>query len=167
MQNKTEIGDTWLATHLDWPKIQNIGNNICWQRCEPIGTLSLATLEDILAVSLKIKYIHLAGAILEIKIRALHLLGMCSTAWAKHPALYTLVIFEIRSHFLPKPVWTIVLLFYTSHCYWDDRHVPRLPLLRWGFSQTFLPGLVWNYYSPDLSLLQSLKLQVCTTMPSY
>jgi hypothetical protein len=51
------------------------------------------------------------------------------------PALFTVVILEIGSCFLPRLAKTVILLFYTSSHSWDDRHVPPHPaffLLRWG-----------------------------------
>jgi hypothetical protein len=61
-------------------------------------------------------------------------------------ALYSLVSFEIRSHFLPRSTWTRIFLFYVSHSSWYDRQVPQCPVLFCFFhqdrvSQTFLPGL--------------------------
>jgi hypothetical protein len=36
--------------------------------------------------------------------------------WVSHDAvLFALVIFEIGAHFVPKPAWTVVLLFMPSH----------------------------------------------------
>jgi hypothetical protein len=64
-------------------------------------------------------------------LRALHLWGRCSIAWATPPNLFTLVILDTRSYFLPRPAWTIILLFYTFCFNWDDRHVPSHPTFFW------------------------------------
>jgi hypothetical protein len=72
--------------------------------------------------------------ILGFELRALHLLGRYSTSWLMPPVLLFLVIFEMESCFLPKQVWTTVLLFYTFCHSWDDRYVTPCPAfpLRWG-----------------------------------
>jgi hypothetical protein len=31
---------------------------------------------------------------------------------------------EIGSHFLPRPIWTMILLVYAFLCSWDDRPAP-------------------------------------------
>jgi hypothetical protein len=93
------------------------------------------------------------------ELRTLSLLGKCSTSWATPLDLFSLVILEIGSHFLPKLAWTLILLFYASHYTWDDRHVPPCPtFFHWdGVLQTFfLPRLVWNYDPPYLSLPSTL-----------
>jgi hypothetical protein len=113
--------------------------------------------------------IFLAWLGLELKV--LCLLVKHFTTWAMPPALFSLIIFEIESHFLPRPV---ILLFYTSHCHWDDRHVTipsflLLLLLRWRllnfFFFFFCAGM--ELRSPNLSLLYSLWWQVHATVLSY
>jgi hypothetical protein len=52
--------------------------------------------------------------------RASHLQGRYSTFWAMLPALFTLVILKIGSYFLPKPTWTVILLFCVSQHCWHD-----------------------------------------------
>jgi hypothetical protein len=49
--------------------------------------------------------------------RASHLLDRCSTVWAIPPALFALVILEVRAHFLPRQTWTTILLF-AYHLTW-------------------------------------------------
>jgi hypothetical protein len=56
------------------------------------------------------------------ELKAIHLPGRPSTPWATPLALFALAVLMIRSHFLPKLDWTVILLFKASlHC-WDDRH---------------------------------------------
>jgi hypothetical protein len=72
------------------------------------------------------------GAVLGFELSASCLLGRCSTAWAIPSALFALVCLETGSYFLPRQAWTLILLFYTSHCSWDDRHTPpSCYWLRW------------------------------------
>jgi hypothetical protein len=47
----------------------------------------------------------------EFELRASHLLGRSSTAWAMLPAFFALVILQIWSHFLPRLAWTMIFLF--------------------------------------------------------
>jgi hypothetical protein len=48
---------------------------------------------------------------------------------------------ERGSHFLSRPVWTMILLFYTSLCIWDNRSIPPHPAVGWdGVSQTLFQG---------------------------
>jgi hypothetical protein len=71
-------------------------------------------------------------------------------------ALFALVILEIDYCFLPKPIWTVILLFYASHCSWDERHMPPHPAffpLRWGLVN--FCKLAWNHDPLDLSLPSS------------
>jgi hypothetical protein len=70
------------------------------------------------------------------------------------PVLFTLVIFEIGSHFLLRLTWTMTLLSYTFHYNWDDRHAPPYSAIGREEGLTkFLSGLASNYSSPDLHLL--------------
>jgi hypothetical protein len=52
---------------------------------------------------------------LRVQLRALCLLGRCSTTSAVPPAPLALVIFEIGSCFMSWPVWTIIFLFVLPH----------------------------------------------------
>jgi hypothetical protein len=45
------------------------------------------------------------------ELRTFYLLDWSSTVWATPPALFTLVILEIRSCFLSWLAWTTILLF--------------------------------------------------------
>jgi hypothetical protein len=70
--------------------------------------------------------------------------------WAPPPALFTLVILDTGSHFLPRPAWTLIVLLYTScHC-WDDRHLPLHPAVvcRNEVSRTFCLGWPRNECNP-------------------
>jgi hypothetical protein len=59
--------------------------------------------------------------VLGLELKALCLLSTCSAAWAMPLALFTLVILEIGSWFLPRLTWiSIFLLFKTSLQCWDD-----------------------------------------------
>jgi hypothetical protein len=45
-----------------------------------------------------------------------------------HASIYfALVILKIGFCFLPRPAWTSILLFYTSYCSGNDRHMPPCP----------------------------------------
>jgi hypothetical protein len=91
------------------------------------------------------------------KLRALHLLGRCSTTWAMPQPFFALVIFLIGSH-----------VFYP----WSDLDCdpptssssitgvigvpPPQPLVYWDrVLLTFLPGIASNCYPPDLHLMSS------------
>jgi hypothetical protein len=49
--------------------------------------------------------------VLEFECGASHLLGGPSTTWIMPPTLFSLVIGEKGSHFLPRPAWTTIFLF--------------------------------------------------------
>jgi hypothetical protein len=56
------------------------------------------------------------------------------------PALFALVMFKVGSHFLHKQAWTMNILFYTSHCSWNDRHMPPHSAVGWnGVSRSSCP----------------------------
>jgi hypothetical protein len=47
---------------------------------------------------------------------------------------------EIASCFLPTLAWTSLLLLYTSHCGWGERHTPLHPATGWDeVAWTFCP----------------------------
>jgi hypothetical protein len=48
-----------------------------------------------------------------------------------------LVILEIGSWFLPRSAWTVILLFCTSCCCWDDRLVLLCTAIGWD-------GVLWT-----------------------
>jgi hypothetical protein len=52
--------------------------------------------------------------------RVLCLLGRHSITLAIHPSPFCSGYFR-ESHFLPRPTWHMILLFYTFCCHWDDR----------------------------------------------
>jgi hypothetical protein len=89
--------------------------------------------------------------------QGLHLVRRHFTAWCMLLVLFALVILETKSHFLPRPIWTMILLFYTSSPCWDDRHVPPCPVFfHWdGNLPNFLPGLALNHDPSDLCLPSS------------
>jgi hypothetical protein len=94
---------------------------------------------------------------------SLCLQGWYSTIWAIPPTLYALFIFRDGAHFLPRPAWTVILLFYTSWCNQDDRHVPPCStffLLISVVSQTFSPELAPKHNPPDPNLPKVLGLQM-------
>jgi hypothetical protein len=68
-----------------------------------------------------------AGVGAGVELRALRLLSRCSTAQATPPAIFALIIWKGGSHFLPRPAWTMILLFYSFYHCWDDRHAPPHP----------------------------------------
>jgi hypothetical protein len=53
------------------------------------------------------------GVVLGFEVRASNLLHRHSTIWATAPALFALVILEVRFHFLPRPLstWSFCLCF--------------------------------------------------------
>jgi hypothetical protein len=73
------------------------------------------------------------------ELRALLLLGRCSTMWARLPAIFALITSETGPHFLPRPVWT-AMLCYTSCCHWDDRLILPRPAF---FSAEM--GVLWCF----------------------
>jgi hypothetical protein len=84
--------------------------------------------------------------------------GLCTCeagafiAWATPATLFALVILEIWSYFLPRPPWTVILLFYASFGHWDDRCMPPwLDFFHWGSSSS----LAQNHNPPNLSFPHS------------
>jgi hypothetical protein len=43
------------------------------------------------------------------ELRDSHLLDKCSTTWATHPAIFSVVLLDIGSHSSVRPSWTIIL----------------------------------------------------------
>jgi hypothetical protein len=78
---------------------------------------------------------------------------------------FALVIFEIKFHFVPRPAWTMILLFYASHHSWDDSCATIPSCFCWdGVLQTFfLPGQAWNETSP----ISASHVAVMTGTPSW
>jgi hypothetical protein len=64
--------------------------------------------------------------VLEFEHKASYLRG--SNAWAMPPAPFALFFWGIGTYFLSRLTWIVILLFYTSHCHWDDSHTPPCPL---------------------------------------
>jgi hypothetical protein len=83
------------------------------------------------------------------ELRASFLQGRHSTTWLKPPALCALDILEIWSPFLPRLMWTTVLL-YNFHWCWYDRHRPQNPafLSLWdgSFLLFYCVGIYCNIY---------------------
>jgi hypothetical protein len=76
---------------------------------------------------------------------------------------------EIRSWFLPRPAWTMILLFYAScHC-WNDKNMPpHSTFILWdGGLPNFFALAVLNHDPPHLSIPNRLGWQVHATRPSY
>jgi hypothetical protein len=66
--------------------------------------------------------------------------------------MFSFGYFGVRSHFLPEPIWTVILPFYLSSCRWADRHtLPHQTFFhRREVAQTFFfPGMAWNCDPPD------------------
>jgi hypothetical protein len=101
-------------------------------------------------------------AILMVELKALLLPGRYSTTWATPPVLFILIIFKIRSHFMPSPAWTTFhragmtdICHHTSH--W----------LRWG-PVNFLLGLAANCDPSASWLARMTVLNHCTwLLPSF
>jgi hypothetical protein len=95
--------------------------------------------------------------ILGLELRASNFLGRSSTVWATLLALFAMVILEIGSCSLLRLAWTVIFLYYASHCHWDGKCIPPHPtFLHWdGVSQTLLPGLALNCSPFHLSLPDS------------
>jgi hypothetical protein len=75
----------------------------------------------------------------EFKLRTSQLLGRLSISWSTAPVFLAVVTLEIGSSFLLRLVQTLILLFYASHCSWEDRHTYHAQLFSFemGVSQTF------------------------------
>jgi hypothetical protein len=90
--------------------------------------------------------------VLEFEVRAPHLLGRCTIAWATPPALFALVIFETESHIfaLADPsVYAFCIAVITSTHY----HFQLYWLNWWGGGLTnILPRLILNRCPPNLHL---------------
>jgi hypothetical protein len=63
-------------------------------------------------------YFYFFLAVLRFELRALCL---HSITWTMPPVIFALVIFQMRSWFLPRLAWTMILLFMPP-TYWDDRY---------------------------------------------
>jgi hypothetical protein len=99
--------------------------------------------------------------VLEFEHRTLHFLGRHSTVWVTTLALFSLIIFETGSHFLPMQIQTKIFLFYASPLPAGmTKHMPlSLALFSWDggllncfFAQVglklcssqFQPPICWN-----------------------
>jgi hypothetical protein len=85
----------------------------------------------------------------------LYFLRSHSTTWAIPPALFVLVIFEIGACFLPRLVWTAVMLYMLLHT-WNDRQELPCCAIGWHggphklFVQADLePQSSWSLSPPD------------------
>jgi hypothetical protein len=75
------------------------------------------------------------------ELRSSHLLGRCSAACTMPPAFSALVILDSGTCFLPKPIHTIILLFWAPHHHWHDRCTLLCSAIRWdGVLLTFFMG---------------------------
>jgi hypothetical protein len=79
-------------------------------------------------------------------------------------ALFVLAVLEIGSCILPKPTWTVILLFYIFLCSWDDRCIPPCLAsffsLWWGLKDFVLAGLgPWSSLS-DMTIAIPVYLWV-------
>jgi hypothetical protein len=86
-------------------------------------------------VTKKSNYIHtLFLAVLGFELRVSHLHSRCFTTWGMSPVLFSLVIFQIRSHtFAWGWPWTVILFYLHFPRNWSDRWMPHLACwLRWG-----------------------------------
>jgi hypothetical protein len=83
-------------------------------------------------------------AVLGFTLMASHLLGRCSTAWAMTPVLFSLIVFEIGSHFLPGLAWISIFLFrLPTVAGWQECAITPSYWLRSGFTN-ILPWLSSN-----------------------
>jgi hypothetical protein len=89
--------------------------------------------------------------VLGVRRKALHLVGRYSITWATPSDLFTLVIFEIGSCFMPRLAWTVILFIlpYASGMTTEPTH-----WLRWSPANS-LPGLTLNLDPPNLCLPSS------------
>jgi hypothetical protein len=87
-------------------------------------------------------------------------------AWATLPAIFALVMLDIDSYFLPRLVWSVILLFFLSFLPslgWQGMcHHAELFSIEMESCQLFLPWLAWSCNPPNPSLPGSLKWQVHT-----
>jgi hypothetical protein len=90
--------------------------------------------------------------VLRFELRALYLLGTLSLEPCLHPFL--LGYFGDRVSLLPRPVWTMMFLFYDSCHSWGDRYT-HLFSVEMGSCNFFLLKLTWNCNASDLSLPSS------------
>jgi hypothetical protein len=107
------------------------GRLCCWTMCLPSGLLG--TLSKLICMPLSPVSTHNKHCLtlllsflmpvqssenslfgLGYEVRALRLLGRCSTTWTMPPVLFVLVILGTGSHFLPRPAWITIFLFYAS-----------------------------------------------------
>jgi hypothetical protein len=65
-------------------------------------------------------------SVLGFKLRAVSLIGRCSTTWAT-THFCSGYFSELESHIFARSARTTILLIYTSHHSWDDRTVPSHP----------------------------------------
>jgi hypothetical protein len=85
------------------------------------------------------------------------------------PALFALIILELGSHFLCRPVWTTILLFYASCPPWEDDvcHYVLRRVLSWAGLDLSSPGfsLSLNLGLFIYFLRQVLKLWILLPQP--
>jgi hypothetical protein len=93
--------------------------------------------------------------VLGFELRPLHLHDRHSITWATPAALFALIILESGFYFLPRPVWTVILLFCASCHSWNGStcHHTQIFPLRQGHANFFCLG--W----PQLPILLISRLQ--------
>jgi hypothetical protein len=94
-------------------------------------------------------------AVLEDELKALCLLSMHSTTWVTPPALSVLVIFEIGSHFMPRPVWIAILFVFSHIAGITGIYHCTQTLVEMGSHELFSFVLAWNHDPPNLCLPSS------------
>jgi cation transport ATPase len=62
-------------------------------------------------------------AVLGFELSVLHFPGRCTTVWVTPSVLFSVAVLVIGFPFLPRPAWTVILLFYASWCCWVGRQV--------------------------------------------
>jgi hypothetical protein len=71
-----------------------------------------------------------------------------------------LIHLETESCFLPRPAWTMILLFCASHHQQDNWCTPPCTACFLLDGVFFWPNMVWNPETPDHTFLSSLGWQV-------
>jgi hypothetical protein len=93
--------------------------------------------------------------LLGFELRASHLVGSHSTTWAMLPPLFSLVIFDIGSHFLPRLNWNRDPPCLSLPHSWANSHVSPHPDIGWD-------GILWTICPswPQIAILLISASQV-------